>query len=109
MFCNPDEPTRSVMVQPGWNINGVCLCLQMRVCARMCTRVCLGCQAALLDIGVDPCVSGLHMAEVLFKRGGFGGSILYEETQGKEEFFCFFFHSVDFHSDRILHFQALML
>ncbi len=71
----------------------VCVCVCRCVSAHMCTRVCLGCQAALLDIGVDPCVSGLHMAEVLFKKGGFGGSILYEETQGKEDFFVSFFHS----------------
>lgn len=69
----------------------VCVC--RRVSTHMCTRVCLGCQAALLDIGVDLCVSGLHMAEVLFKKGGFWGSILYEETQGKEDFFVSYFHS----------------
>lgn len=107
--CKPDEPTRSVMVQPGWNINRVCLHMRVIMCAHVCVHVCMGWQAALFDIGVDPCVAGLHMAEVLFKRVGVLGVYSIWRDKAKVFFFFTLGPSVDFHSDRILHFQALML
>lgn len=108
---NPDEPTRSVMVRPGWNINRVCLRLHMRV--HTCVCMCVWVDKLLcLTLGLTRVWQAYIWRRCCLREWGFRGSILYEETQGKEDFFLLSFTlgpSVDFHSDRILHFQALML
>lgn len=88
----------------------VCVCSHMCVLAKRVCACVFGFDKLLcLTLGLTlecMCVSGLHMAEVLVKKKGRSGSILYEESH----FFCFALSpSVDFHADRILHSQALML
>lgn len=74
----------------------VCLYLHMRVimCAHVCAHVCMVWLAALLDIGIDPCVAGLHMAEVLLKGVGVQGVYSIRDTRQKGFFFLFLSLSV---------------
>lgn len=89
---NPDEPTRSVMVRPGWNINRVCLCLHMRV--HTCVCMCVWVDKLLcLTLGLTRVWQAYIWRRCCLREWGFRGSILYEETQGKEDFFFSFFHT----------------